>query len=68
MKVRIDELLRQQGKTRYWLSKEINFTYPNMMKLCNNETESIKFEILEKICFSLNCTPNDVLETENNDK
>ena len=68
MKVRIDELLKQQNRTRYWLSKEINFTYPNLMKLCNNETESIKFEILEKICLVLNCTPDDVFEIESKNK
>lgn len=60
MKIVIDELLRQKDKTRYWLAKEIGVTYPNIMKLCNNKTESIKFDILEKICVLLECTPNDV--------
>lgn len=60
MKIIIDELLKQQNKTRYWLTKEVGVTYPNIMKLCNNETESIKFDILENICIALNCTPNDI--------
>ena len=60
MKIVINELLRQKDKTRYWLAKEIGVTYPNIMKLCNNKTESIKFDILEKICVLLECTPNDV--------
>ncbi len=62
MKVCIDEILKTQNKTRYWLSKEINFTYPNLMKLCNNETISIRFDVLEKICNVLNCSPNDILK------
>lgn len=64
MKINIDEILKQQNKTRYWLSKKINFTYPNLMRLCNNQTESIRFEVLENICKALNCTPNDILIIE----
>ena len=64
MRVCIDEVLQQQNKTRYWLSKEAHFTYPNLMKLCNNETVSIKFELLENICKLLNCTPNDILKID----
>jgi len=60
MKVNIDDILKQKCKTRYWLAKEIEITYPNIMKLCNNKTESIKFDILERICIALECTPNDV--------
>lgn len=67
MKINIDEILKQQNKTRYWLSRKINFTYPNLMRLCNNETESIKFEVLENICKALNCTPNDILIVEKDD-
>ena len=62
--LQIDELLRQNNKTRYWLANEINMGYPNLMKLCNNETDSIHFDILENICKALNCTPNDILKIE----
>jgi putative transcriptional regulator len=64
MKINIDEILKQQGKTRYWLSKQIGFTYPNLVKLCNNETSSIRFDILYKICIALNCTPNDIFNNK----
>lgn len=64
MKVCIDDILKKQNKTRYWLSKEINFTYPNLMKLCNNETSSIRFDVLEKTCIALNCSPNDILKLD----
>jgi len=67
VKINIDDILKKQDKTRYWLSKKINFTYPNLVRLCNNETESIRFDVLEKICKALNCTPNDILIIEKND-
>lgn len=62
MQITIDNILRTQNKTRYWLSKEINYSYPNLMKLCNNQTTSMQFEVIEKICHALNCTPNDIFK------
>lgn len=61
MKIMIDQLLKDKEKTRYWLAKEIEITYPNMSKLANGETQSIKFEIIENICNKLECTPNELL-------
>ena len=61
MKVNIDNILKQQNKTRYWLSKKIEYSYPSLMNLANNKTDSIQFEILEKMCIALNCTPSDIL-------
>lgn len=64
MYINIDNLLKEKGKTRYWLSKEINLSYPNLKKLADNETTSIKFEIIENICKVFNCTPNDLFIVE----
>ena len=61
MKIMIDELLKCKGKTRYWLAKELGMTYPNLCKLANNETQSMKFQIIEKCCLLLDCTPNELL-------
>lgn len=62
MRILIDNVLAQQSKTRYWLSKESGITYQNIMRLCNNQTDSIKFTILERVCKVLECTPNDIIE------
>ena len=64
MKIMIDKVLKTQNKTRYWLSVETGISYPTIMKLCNNKTSSVKFEIIEKICKALNATPNDIMEIE----
>lgn len=64
MKNTIDLKLQELGKSRYWLSKETNITYPNIIKICNNQTESIKFYSLESICKALNCTLNDLFIIE----
>ena len=64
MKNTIDLKLQELNKSRYWLSKETNITYPNIIKICNNQTESIKFSSLESICKALNCTLNDLFIIE----
>lgn len=64
LKNHIDELLEQQGKTRYWLAKEINVSYAAVCKLANNQTESIKFEVIRSICKALGCSLNDLFTLE----
>jgi putative transcriptional regulator len=66
--INIDNLLKKQGKTRYWLAKQINVTYPNLCALADNKTQSVKFEIIEKICLALNCTPNEIFLLSSPDK
>lgn len=65
MKVMIDDILKKQNRTRYWLAKETEITYPTIKKLCDNKTESITFYNLEKICKSLNCYPSDIFDITN---
>lgn len=64
MKVIIDEILDRMGKTSYWLSKETGISQYSMLKIIKGETDSIKFENIQKICKVLNCTPNDIFKVE----
>lgn len=57
-------LLEQKGKTKYWLYKRIDMSYQNFNKMVNNETASIKYEIIEKLCDILECTPNELFKVE----
>ena len=68
MEIKIKKILEEKGKTIYWLSKEVGITHYNLSKLVKNETTSIKFEHIEKICKALNCTPNDILGWDDNKK
>ena len=40
-------LLEQQGKTKYWLYKQLGMSYQNFNKMVNNETTSIRYENIE---------------------
>ena len=61
LKLRAIELLEKQGKTKYWLYKQLGMSYQNFSKMVNNETKSIRYENIETMCLLLNCTPNDLL-------
>ena len=64
MKILINDVLSQQEKTIYWLAKNIGISYANTSNMCKGKTTSIRFDILEKVCIALNCTPNDILKLE----
>ena len=60
--IRLDvlRLLEEQGKTKYWLYKQLVMSYQNFSKMVNNQTKSIRYENIETMCLLLNCTPNDL--------
>lgn len=61
MRINIKDIMDDKKITRYELAKNIGVTYPTMTNIYNGESTSIKFDILEKICLQLDCTPNDIL-------
>ena len=62
IKLKFLELLEKNGRTKYWLYKQLGMSYQNFSKMINNETKSIRYENIETICLLLNCTPNDLFE------
>lgn len=62
MHFRILEILKEKGKTRYWLYSQMGLSYQNFNKIINNKTISIKFENLQALCDILECTPNDLFK------
>lgn len=63
MKLRVKQILEEQGKTAYWLSKTTGISSNNILNICNG-TSSIRLDTLEKICLALECTPNDIFESD----
>ena len=61
VKLNVLELLQQQGKTKYWLYKQLGMSYQNFNRMIHNETKSIQYENIETMCLLLKCTPNDLL-------
>ena len=62
IKLKVLDLLKKRGHTKYWLYKQLGMSYQNFNKMVNNETKSIRYENIETICILLECTPNDLFE------
>ena len=64
MKIFIQNKLKEKGMTRYELAKRIGVTYPTIDNIFKGTSTSIKFEILESICKELDCSPIDILTSD----
>ena len=64
MIINIETLLSQRNKSMYWLAQTTGISYPTIHKLVNGKTNSLTFENIEKICKTLDCTPNDIFIIE----
>ena len=62
IRLNVMSLLEKQGKTKYWLYKQLGMSYQNFSRMVNNETKSIRYENIETMCLLLDCTPNDLFE------
>lgn len=63
LSLKIGQLLEQQDRSAYWLSKQTGISPNNIGKICNGETSTIRFDTIEKICLALNCSINDLFES-----
>ena len=64
LRLNVDNLLKKNNKSRYWLYNQLNIVSPisstNFLNMIDNRTKSIKYENIEKLCNILDCTPNDL--------
>ena len=60
--VRINEILKEKNKSKYWFIKKMNGSYQSLSKLLDNQTTAIRFETLEKVCKILECEPGDIIK------
>lgn len=58
--VNIEELLKKNNRSKYWLKQKMNITSRNINRIINGETDSISFRYIEEFCYYLNCTPGEL--------
>ena len=63
--LRINELLKEKNKSKYWLIKNMEGSYQAISRLINNETIAIHFDTIDKICDLLDCEPGDLFKKTN---
>ena len=66
VKVNLEKLLKQNNRSKYWLSNQMNITMHNLNRVILGETKSISFKYIEDFCKYLNCTPADLFTVELN--
>ncbi len=62
IKLNVLTLLEKNGKTKYWLYKQLGMSYQNFSRMINNETKSIRYENIDTLCLLFDCTPNELFE------
>ena len=62
VRLRILDILQEQGHTKYWLYKQMDLSYQNFNRIVTNETSSIKFENLDRLTKILQCPIGDLFE------
>lgn len=62
--VKIKEILEEQERSISWLGNKTELSYSSLHKLVNNQTQSISFDTLYKICKVLDCDICDVMKLQ----
>lgn len=68
VRLRILDILEEQGHTKYWLFKQMDLSYQNFNRMVKNETRSIRFENLDILSDILGCPVGDLFEKTDEDE
>ena len=68
VRLRILDILNEQGHTKYWLYKQRDLSYQNFNRMVSNETTSIKFENLNRLTQILQCPIGDLFEVTDDEE
>ena len=66
IKVKLDELLNERNISTYELSTSANVRFQTIQNLRNNTSTRLDFNVLAKICYTLGCKVEDIIEYEEN--
>ena len=56
IRLRVLDILEEKNRSKYWLYTKMGMSYQNFNKMVNNQTSSIRYENLEKLCYYLECS------------
>ncbi|MCI8484120.1 MAG: helix-turn-helix transcriptional regulator [Lachnospiraceae bacterium] len=64
MEIMLNQVLDEKGISQNRLAKDTGISITTLRNLNHNRTTRISFDILEKICFYLDCGVEDILRIE----
>lgn len=53
--IEINEKLKREGKTAYWLAQQTGIHHTTLAQIRNNKNGAVNLEFLDRICEVLNC-------------
>ena len=59
--LRVEEILSEKGLSRYWLCKRLGMHYVSFKKMIENNTDSIRFDTLDRMAKALDVTVGELL-------
>ncbi|MDU1337429.1 MAG: helix-turn-helix transcriptional regulator [Clostridium butyricum] len=62
IRVNLDKYLAKEERNVAWVYSKTGIAKTTLYKLRDNETTSISFDVLEKLCDLFNCEIKDMLE------
>lgn len=65
IRVNLDKYLEKEERNITWVHKHTKVAKTTLYKLRDNETTSISFDVLEKLCTLFNCDIKDMLTITN---
>lgn len=60
--IKLDDLLNKRNISTYELSTKSNIRFQTVQSLRENKSTRINFNILAKLCYTLNCQVEDLIE------
>jgi len=61
IKLKLNEVLEERGKTLYWLWKLTGIRYATIWQMGKGEVARLNLDVLDRICEVLECQPGDLL-------
>ncbi len=62
VQVVLDETLKKQNRSRYWLSQQTGISEHNLSRIAKQKNNAIKYQTLALICDILDCEIGDILK------
>ena len=62
IRLRLEQVLAENGRTMYWLSKETKIAYSTVHDYAKNKVQNVDLSVLNRICAALDAAPGDLLE------